>query len=104
MAPGMIRHNIWAAVTTNNAPSRRSGYTSVWTGSDMILWGGSGTAGFALKDGARYVPAANAWTAIPSTGAPTARRGHTAVWTGSEMVIWGGFDGAGYFDDTWSYF
>ena len=31
----------WIATSTTNAPAARSGHTAVWTGSEMIVWGGS---------------------------------------------------------------
>ena len=78
----------WESLNTPNPPSARSGHTAVWTGTEMIVWGGSG-----LNTGGRYDPALNIW--IPtSTGAnvPTGRSDHTAVWTGTEMIVWGGID------------
>ena len=30
----------WAATSTTNAPDARVAYTAVWTGSEMIVWGG----------------------------------------------------------------
>jgi hypothetical protein len=30
----------WTATTVSNAPTVRSGHTAVWTGSEMIIWGG----------------------------------------------------------------
>ena len=30
----------WGATSTTNAPSGRDGHTAVWTGSEMIVWGG----------------------------------------------------------------
>ena len=30
----------WTATGTTNAPSRRYLHTAVWTGSEMIIWGG----------------------------------------------------------------
>ena len=30
----------WTATSTTNAPTGRSGHTAVWTGSEMIVWGG----------------------------------------------------------------
>ena len=30
----------WTATTINNAPSERDGHTAVWTGNQMIIWGG----------------------------------------------------------------
>ena len=32
----------WTATSTTNAPSARAGQTAVWTGSEMIVWGGGG--------------------------------------------------------------
>jgi hypothetical protein len=61
----------------------------VWTGSEMIIWGGDmGTA--ALNTGGRYSPATNSWAAMTATGAPAARYFHTAVWAGREMIVFGG--------------
>lgn len=76
-------------------PSERYGHSAVWTGSEMIIWGGTGTNG--LKDsGARYNPATDRWTPTSLAGTPpSARRDHTAVWTGSEMIVWGGNTAAG---------
>ena len=30
----------WTATSTTNAPDARTGHTAVWTGSEMIVWGG----------------------------------------------------------------
>ena len=30
----------WTATSTTNAPSARTYHTAVWTGSEMIVWGG----------------------------------------------------------------
>ena len=30
----------WIATRTTNAPSARAAHTAVWTGSEMIVWGG----------------------------------------------------------------
>ena len=76
----------WTATSTTNAPVARSNHTAVWTGSEMIVWGGS-----FLNTGGRYNPATDSWTATTITNAPSARSVHTAVWTGSEMIVWGGF-------------
>ena len=87
--------NTWAAVTTVNAPSARGMAASVWTGSEMLIWGGSGPA--TLGDGSRYNPTTNTWNAMSAVGAPTARQEISAIWTGSEMIVWGGWDYATYF-------
>ena len=82
----------WTATSTINVPSERSAHTAVWTGSEMIVWGG--TANFNYFDtGGRYNPTTDTWTATSTTDAPSARSSHTAVWTGSEMIVWGGYVG-----------
>ena len=79
----------WTATSTTNAPSGRGEHTAVWTGSEMIVWGGDGYG--LLNSGARYNPSTDSWTWITLTwGTPSARYEHTAVWTGTEMIVWGG--------------
>ncbi|PYT07019.1 MAG: hypothetical protein DMF49_09475 [Acidobacteria bacterium] len=82
----------WSSVATRDAPSMRLDHTAVWTGTEMIVWGGRTTeaTGPALNTGARYDPARNRWTPTTLTGTPKARFLHTAVWSGSEMIVWGG--------------
>ncbi len=78
----------WIATSTTNAPSARSYHSAVWTGSEMIIWGGAFSD--VLNTGGRYNPTTNTWTPISTSNAPSARFGHTAVWTGTEMIVWGG--------------
>ena len=61
----------------------------VWTGSQMIGWGG-GCCGDFLADGASYRPATNAWRKLP-TSPLEGRQTAAGAWTGREMVIVGGF-------------
>ena len=70
----------------------RSLHTAVWTGTEMIVWGGKTSIG-PMPDGAIYLPGTDSWKAITSNGAPVARFSHTAVWTGTEMIVWGGDPG-----------
>jgi N-acetylneuraminic acid mutarotase len=87
----------WSAIAAGQTPEERDSHTAVWTGTEMIVWGGSGVAG-ALDTGGRYRPATDTWTPTPVDAAtPAARWNHTAVWTGTEMIVWGGYSGA---DDT----
>jgi N-acetylneuraminic acid mutarotase len=80
----------WLPTTLTNAPSGRVNHSAVWTGDQMIVWGGSNGPGSFLSDGRRYDPATDAWTAVSGSGAPTARGLHHAYWTGQVMIIWGG--------------
>ncbi len=86
----------WTATSTTNAPDARAGHTAVWTGSEMIVWGGGASGPTYLNTGGKYNPSTDSWTATSVTNAPDARAGHTAVWTGSEMIVWGGYNGSGY--------
>jgi N-acetylneuraminic acid mutarotase len=85
-------NDTWTATSTINAPSARAGHTAVWTGNEMIVWGGVDFDGIHLNTGGRYNPTTDSWTATSTTNAPSARTGHTAVWTGSEMIVWSGHD------------
>ena len=76
-----------------NVPPGQDLHTAVWTGSQMIVWGGYGESNFA-NTGGRYNPSMNSWTTTSTANAPTARSSHTAVWTGTEMIVWGGFNRA----------
>src|ERR1043166_332383 len=89
-AEGACIDDTWTATTLINAPSGRASHTVVWTGNEMIVWGGVGDNFVLLNSGGRYNPNTDSWTETSATEAPTARVGHTAVWTGSEMIIWGG--------------
>jgi len=78
----------WTPTTVTNAPTARNGHTAVWTGSEMIVWGGYN--GSYLNTGRRYDPSTDSWTVTSTINAPAARYIHTAVWSGSEMIVWGG--------------
>lgn len=88
---GVVNYGEWVGATSlTNAPERRQYHTAVWTGSEMIVWGGNNQDGIYLNTGARYNPTTNSWTNISLTNAPDPRINHSAIWTGSEMIIWGG--------------
>ena len=85
----------WADTSGINAPVARSLHTAVWTGSEMIVWGGIDESLNDLNTGGRYNPDTDSWTAMSSINAPSPRESHTAVWSGSEMIVWGGGDSFG---------
>ena len=84
--------NTWTA--TSGPPDPRSGNTALWTGSEMIVWGGYSYLhpDRPLNTGGRYNPSTDNWTTTSTTNAPAERFNYTAVWTGSEMIVWGGSD------------
>ncbi len=82
----------WVATSTGrgDVPTARWGHTAVWTGTEMIVWGGRSASSTALNTGGRYSPSTDTWVAT-STGAnvPATRSSHIAVWTGTRMIVWG---------------
>jgi hypothetical protein len=94
--------------TAAGVPSPRFDHTAVWTGAEMIVWGGW----FNLNTGGRYTPATDSWQPTSTTGAPAGRQRHVAIWTGTEMIVWGGNSGNGVYpaaggrynpaSDTWT--
>lgn len=86
--------DVWAATTTTNAPSGREGQPAVWTGHEMILWGGDDGLNF-LNTGGRYDPVTDTWRSTSLTGAPDGRFGHSFIWTGDRLIVWGGAVGFG---------
>jgi Dockerin type I domain len=85
----------WTVTGITSAPEARDSHTAVWTGTEMIAWGGFGTTSGYLSTGGRYIPSTDTWTATSTINAPDERDNHTAVWTGSEMIVWGGANGSG---------
>jgi hypothetical protein len=89
--------------------SGRIGEGVVWTGKEMIVWGGAvRAAGETAGGGAAYAPGRRAWR--PIAPAPAGIVGGAAVaWTGDEMIVWAsnspdGPVGAGAYDpdaDSW---
>lgn len=85
-----------AWVATNRGgycPWARENATAVWTGSEMLLWGGHWNDGtdHLENTGGRYRPGTDTWGSMSTgTGCPIGRDQHTAVWTGDKMVLWGG--------------
>ena len=61
----------------------------LWTGEEMIVWGGSANGGQpTFIDGAAYSPAGKDWRRLPPP--PLSREQATrALWTGTEMVVVG---------------
>jgi hypothetical protein len=70
---------------------------AVWTGKEMIVWGGVtekaarqvGPCDRCASDGAAYDPATRTWRAIaPSPAGVEGAGGAGVAWTGDEMLVW----------------
>jgi hypothetical protein len=86
----------WVPMSTQGAPFPRTNFpsTPIWTGTELIIWGGMDYFDIGRNDGARYVPATDTWKPISAVNAPSKRFGAAAVWTGKVMIVWGGVDQA----------
>lgn len=74
---------------------RRSDAAAVWTGRELVVWGGLlEDTPRAFDDGARYEPAGDEWVPLPESPL-SARSRHVGLWTGSEVIFWGGIEGDG---------
>jgi N-acetylneuraminic acid mutarotase len=76
---------------TGPAPvSGRVNTPAIWTGREMLIWGGLwGDGGFALG-GLAYDPDLDQWRTLSNVNAPTDRRDFVSAWTGNRMIVWGG--------------
>lgn len=81
-------------ISTTGAPTARVLPTAVWTGTEVIVWGGETNGPIYFNDGSAYNPVTNSWRPISTVNAPTPRTDFTAVWTGTEMIVFGGYDGS----------
>jgi hypothetical protein len=70
--------------------------SGVWTGTEVIVWGGwigrPLGVGQPQADGAAYDPTRDRWRTIAEPPIPGSAD-HLATWTGREMLVWGGWAG-----------
>jgi len=85
----------WRPISQQGAPAPRVDHFAFWTGTRMLVWGGSWT-----NTGGLYDPVADRWEPMTGVGAPEARRSESAVWTGDRLIVWGGLPANGTDTDT----
>ncbi len=98
--PEFVLRGTWRQIASPPISGRYQ-HRMVWTGSEMLVWGGFAwdTSDFGAvlpRGGAAYDPAADSWRVMPN--APIAGRGSpVVVWSGTEMLVFGGatIDAAG---------
>ena len=57
----------WAAMTSVAPPPARGSHSTVWTGTDMLVWGGQDYVN-RLNSGGRYNPVTDTWTTTAIAG------------------------------------
>ena len=67
----------------------RASHAAIWSGSAMVIWGGTGATSGLLADGAAYDPSTRTWKALPASPLGP-RMFETAVAADRSMVVWGG--------------
>lgn len=83
------------------------GQVSVWTGSELMIWGGQANTGQEVRssfsaDGAMLDPGVARW--LPIAESPVEGRAEaSSAWTGSEVFIWGGRDAVSFREDGAAY-
>ena len=98
------RSRMWSPLPDSPLEGR-SDPAFVWTGDELLIWGGrsegGGSNATSFADGAAYDPSSRTWRSLPD--APIDARASFSVWTGSEFVVWGStertarrLDGAAY--------
>lgn len=81
--------------------SGRAGAVALWTGTEVLVWGGNGPDKLTRADGAAFNPSTAAWR--PLATSPFVTSTMSRVWTGKEMLAFGSaaatperVDGAAY--------
>src|SRR5581483_11568471 len=64
----------WTPMAMEGAPAARADHVMLWTGHEVVVWGGRGPLGV-YGDGARYDPVTDRWRPTTSVGAPSPRSG-----------------------------
>lgn len=86
----------WQRLPTAPIAARRGSPMSVWTGTEMLIYGSYATSDEpSSRAGAAYEPATGTWRKLPPVPATGPSESHnTAVWTGTEMMVHGLVDAA----------
>jgi hypothetical protein len=85
--------NRWRRIATPTNDHAGSAAFSVWTGRQLLVWGG-GCCSNNSADGAAYTLETDTWRELPPSPLP-ARQETDAVWTGKELIIVGGQEAEG---------
>ncbi len=80
----------WSSIEITGAASYRSNYIAVWTGTEILVWGGEIGTTTPTNSGRIYNPATNQWRAMATAGTGAGVCGQVGFWDGTDFVVWGG--------------
>ncbi|MFK8137878.1 MAG: kelch repeat-containing protein [Bdellovibrionales bacterium] len=89
---GFVYDNLtatWSSMATSPL-DKKAGTAHVWTGTEMIIYGGLVNGNLARAEGGAYDPVNNTWRMIATPPSTSYLHGRAAIWTGKEMYVVGG--------------
>jgi len=75
----------WTTIPKTGAPSGRIGAASVWTGSEILVWGGN-----SMVNGGSYNPTSGTWRQMQWSGGPIGSSEGASAWNGTSLIVLGG--------------
>lgn len=85
----------WKALSLTEAPTKNKELAAVWTGTDVLVFGGRDDGGGNVYNTiyGYTPPAPGVWSLIALDGTPPAVRANAfAAYANAHMMVWGGFD------------
>ena len=87
--------DLWTPLPTTGAPTTgvpttTNGAIALWTGSEVLVWGGCSAMASSCVNGWLYSPSKGTWRAMSTVGAMLPTSGFAHAWTGSTLFVWGG--------------
>lgn len=83
----------WDVINAQGGPTPRFNHRAIWTGSEMLIWGGDrrDLPYDELNAGGLYDPVLDRWRLVSSAeSGPESRIDFSMVWTGDRAIVWGG--------------
>lgn len=84
----------WTTLNSSGAPTARYQASGVWTGEELLVFGGQ-DAGGAASGGHAWRRSSGTWRVLPASNPAVARSGGLAAWTGTDLLLFGGQGAAG---------
>lgn len=84
----------WTPMNGSGAPTARYQASGVWTGEELLVFGGQDAGGTA-SGGHAWRRSSGTWRVLPASNPAVARSGGLAAWTGTDLLLFGGQGAAG---------